>query len=176
MHGPRPADRLISPRYGTVERPIDLERAHTIAIFREFLFVRLRKTTAGNAREGARRQVTQDGFRRRQVLNGMDRSAGHDLAAERPQIRAKRIGELLRPATRKRPSDDVRERAQHEADRARRKHIERNHPVRRDSGKQGPRPLGPKLPPRQPIGALECTQSKPRDSEWVTRKGWSTEN
>ena len=150
----------VAPRDRTVERVIDLVGARAVAIALELPAIAVRQCPAGDPQERARREVAEDGARRRQILDGLDPLAGDDLAAERAQVAAQRIGEPLRAAARNRPAVRVRDCGEDEADGAGRQHIERQHAVRGVAGQQRSRPIRAKAPLREPLGRLHRGQAE----------------
>lgn len=95
--------------------------------------------------------------------------AGHDFAAERPQMGDKGIGQLLCAAAWNHPSNDVRHGAKHESEAGCQRSIERHQPMRGDAAKQRARPLADKCASRECIGGAQCKQSEPRKRERMSR-------
>ena len=167
VDGGRVRHRAVAPRHRTVEREVDLVGAHAVAVSLELTAIAVRQRPAGDAQERPRREVAEDGARRRQILDRIDPRVGDDLAAKRAQVAAERIGEPLRAAARNRPAVRVRDGGEHQADRAGRQRIERQHAVRGIAGEQRPRPLRSKAPLRQPLGRLQRGQAEAGRGERV---------
>jgi hypothetical protein len=80
---------------------------------------------AREAEELARGHVAEDRARAAELLERLHRLAGSDLAVERAEVRAERIGDPLRPATGERPAHSVRQRAEDQSEATGRRCLER---------------------------------------------------
>ena len=136
VHCRRPPARLGGPRNRRRERPVDFEHPHAVSVPLQLSPVRRRQAMARNPEKRRRRQIAQDCAGVRQLVDGRHRCTGHNLSAERPQVRHERIGQVLRAPAWKHPPGQVRGRPEHESERCRDGVLERQHPVRGQPGKE----------------------------------------
>ena len=92
-----PARTLGGPRDRAVERPVDLEHARAVAESLGSPAAPWRQPVAGDRHELARRDVEQDGTRRRQVGERVDPMTGHHLAARRLELGDQRLARRRPP-------------------------------------------------------------------------------
>ena len=147
-----------------------LNARHPVSIAFQLAAVPGRKTMTGDSQERPRREIAQDGSRRRQLVDRLDRSAGHDLAAERFQMRRERVGQPLRTAARRHPACDMGHHAKHEPERGARPPIERQHGVGADAGEQRASPIVGEYLPRQALGRTERLKPEADDRSRVSRQ------
>ena len=107
-------------------------------------------------------------LRGRQLLDRLDGIAGHNVAAERSEVRPERVGNSLCAAARQRPPDHMRKATQHQRDRSGRQRVERNHAVRSDACEQRPRALAGKISAAQSFRRLQRDETKARERNGVS--------
>ena len=105
MHCARAAANLRPPRHRLAQGIVHLEHARTISESLQFAPVRGRQTRPRQPQDLPGRHVQQHRPAGRQFIQRLHLPAGHDIPAQRAQIRAHRIRNRLRPAARKRPPD-----------------------------------------------------------------------
>jgi hypothetical protein len=109
-----PGARRRPPRNRPSQRPIDLEHSRPVAEALQAPSVAVGQPVAGHPDDLPRRQVQQDGPRRRQFIQRFHPPAGDDLTAQRAQVRNQRITDALRSAAGHRPADRVPGGCQHQ--------------------------------------------------------------
>jgi hypothetical protein len=130
----------------------------------------------GNPQQRSWRQVAQNGASSRELVHRFHGCAGHDVTAERTQVRGKGGRDALRTPARQHPSDNVRQRAEHQAESRRRPAVQRDHAVRRDPGKQRPGGLIDESSVDESIGRLKCLESESSERNRMTRPPQRAEN
>jgi hypothetical protein len=103
-----------APRDRRIQRPIDFECRHSVAVPFELAAVPHRKPMTGNLQQRSRREIAQDRARGRQFIYRAHGGINYDLAAEEAQMGGKRIRQSLRASARKHPAGDMGERTEHQ--------------------------------------------------------------
>src|SRR5688500_7461037 len=115
---------LRSPGYGRVERPVQFECCWSVTVTLELATKTSGQRSTGDANNLARREIAQDGFRGRQLTQGVNSSAGYDLASEIYQISSKGISDTLGSSACNGPSNRMGHRAQDQSETCGRESIE----------------------------------------------------
>ena len=164
---PSPARAVggVAPRDRPVQRPVDLEHARPVAeAARAGAGTGPGSRSPAIASDLARRHVEQDRPRRRQLGQGADPVAGHDLARRATRASASRASAIRpAPAAGERPADGVGQQPEDEPERGRQRRAERQHRVRGHARRAAPAPAarGRRAGPAPSPGAAQAGRSAP---------------
>ena len=170
VDGGRAARALGGPRNGSIQRPVHLEHAGSVAEALGSAAGPGAQSIAADRDELAGRHVEQDGARRWQVSERRDPMAGDELAAGRFQFRDEGVGDGARAAADHRPADRVRVGREDEPERSTQWAIETEHRVGRDPREQGPRGFVLKSAARQAAGRPQRGQPESGERHRVPRQ------
>lgn len=126
--------RLVSPRDRTVQRPIDLEYTHAVAIARQLTAITSWQALSHKLHYLTRSDIEQHHARRRQFIDRANWPTGADFATHTSEIRSKCVSNSLSAAARHRPPNCVPGQAKHYCYRSTRHHVDRQLGVPGESG------------------------------------------
>ena len=163
---PRP---VRGPGNRPVERPVHFEDAGAVAEPFEAPSIPVRQPIAGDRGDLTRGQVQQDCPCSGQRTQIIDPVSGHDLAAQRPQLRRQRIRDGPGTAAGHRPAMGMRDHAEDKAEGGRQRPFERYHRVGRDPAEQGTRGVITEPEPGEAARGEQCRHPEPREGHGMSR-------
>ena len=133
----RVGEPRVFPWDRAVQRDVQLEGARAVAVAPQLGGVQAReapKPVAADRQDLTRREVEQDCAVGRQIAQARDPAPGLYLAAQFPQMRCQRIGDVLRTAARNRPADGVSRGLQPQPEAAAQERVQTQHRMGRAAG------------------------------------------
>jgi hypothetical protein len=132
------------PRNRPVERVIDLEGGGPVAKVPEAAHVVAGQAAGRDADELARAHIAEHRPGRRQLIQGVDRRAGLELASELPQERDERVSDPPGASAREWPAEEVAAEEQDEPEPRGRAPLQGHHGVSSAAGQKGAGPVAAK--------------------------------